>query len=1157
MSADFNIFRTISTALRSPEWGRGVSVSSPAGSLSPLPQRQVAGSGEGQAPAGRCAYDQVRAQRGKHAGLNSSAIRGAEDTAPRSYVVSPPEKRGYKRAAALCVAAAMGLSLAAAPPAFARRTFDSQITGFESPHSIAFDSNEDVWIDDGSKVDKYNPYPSQTLLTSGTAKTANPSDRVYIALDDVTGQLFGGNENCRRVEILNNSGVYEEAWNSIDEITPCEPVYVAIDNTKTYSQGRIYLSLPSPEDAVQVYDARRRPVDFPATAHYIEGNKLTGTPSGTFGRVEAITVGPNGNLYAVDSGKGVIDEFDSSGTFIRSFTGAGAPGFSPGRGVAVDPTNGNVLTTDGNEAIDEFDSSGNYLEQITEDPGSYNGRLYLNAASIGLNPDGYLYVPSGGRSGPKNNVVDIFSPSTLVPKVIYQTVSSVTTTSGVLNAEVDPNSGGNIIECKFEYGEAEGSYGLGTKTCLNENGEELGALGKPQISSPTDLHAEISGLTTEHAYHYRIVLSNANEDGTKYGADETFTPSNVLGLSTEAATSVTESAATLNASFTGNGEETYYYFEWGLTAAYGNKTSEPPADAGMPTGSKALSFNLTELSPYTTYHYRVVATSAAGTSFGEDEYFTTAPGIPSVRESVSDVHSDRAYLEGEINPNGGNTTYHFEYVDSADFKASGWAEAKTASGPEPGVGMSKEYRSVSTLVNGLNGGTVYHYRIVAVNEAGTSEPERTFTTVTFSPEINDHCPNAHVRQQTGAALLLDCRAYELVSAANAGGYDVESDLVARADPLRRLPRSEEFFRGTAGPLRHPRRRHPRNRRSDQPRRRPLRRHPRRRRLEHEVRRHPRQRPLRQCPLLPRPCWKPTLALTPSPSAAKKSARHALQTAAPATRSTCQMENWCRGWRARFPSRPPNPPASSASALSADGSHFVFGSKSRFEPDANEGEMSIYDRDLKTGETHVVSKTPAGQTMKEEGTEIGELDISKDGSRIVVGQLVSEEGNARYWHLYMNIGDSSKTIDLTPGTTHGVLFDGMTEDGSKVFFTTVDHLTNQDSRSQRRRHLSRPKSSEAGAATLHLISKGQETKASRQHRLLRPLRQHQARTLEHNRLRRKLRRRRGRRRRWGRLWGRHDLLPQPREARRRIQRRLRTPPTSTSPGPGSRPLRRHA
>ena len=111
-------------------------------------------------------------------------------------------------------------------------------------------------------------------------------------------------------------------------------------------------------------------------------------------------------------------------------------------------------------------------------------------------------------------------------------------------------------------------------------------------------------------------------------------------------------------------------------------------------------------------------------------------------------------------------------------------------------------------------------------------------------------------------------------------------------------------------------------------------------------------------------------------------------------------------------------------------------------------------------------------MKEEGTEIGELDISKNGSRIVIGHLVSEVGNAKFWHLYMNIGDSGKTIDLTPGTTHGVLFDGMTEDGSKVFFSSIDHFTGQEA-DHSGAEIFEAEVSEAGTATLHLISKGSE------------------------------------------------------------------------------------
>ncbi len=94
-------------------------------------------------------------------------------------------------------------------------------------------------------------------------------------------------------------------------------------------------------------------------------------------------------------------------------------------------------------------------------------------------------------------------------------------------------------------------------------------------------------------------------------------------------------------------------------------------------------------------------------------------------------------------------------------------------------------------------------------------------------------------------------------------------------------------------------------------------------------------------------------------------------------------------------------------------------------------------------THVVSKTPGGTTMT--GSGIGELDVSSDGSRVVIGQLVStdSEGN-RYWHIYVNVGDADHTIDLTPGTTSGALYDGMSADGTSVYFTTKDQMSGDDS-----------------------------------------------------------------------------------------------------------------
>src|SRR5262249_1704277 len=54
-----------------------------------------------------------------------------------------------------------------------------------------------------------------------------------------------------------------------------------------------------------------------------------------------------------------------------------------------------------------------------------------------------------------------------------------------------------------------------------------------------------------------------------------------------------------------------------------------------------------------------------------------------------------------------------------------------------------------------------------------------------------------------------------------------------------------------------------------------------------------------------------------------------------------------------------------------------------------------------------------------------------------------QGNAHY-HLYMHLSGSADSADLTPGAGEGVLFDGMNEAGTRVFFTTKDHLLPSDS-----------------------------------------------------------------------------------------------------------------
>ncbi len=90
---------------------------------------------------------------------------------------------------------------------------------------------------------------------------------------------------------------------------------------------------------------------------------------------------------------------------------------------------------------------------------------------------------------------------------------------------------------------------------------------------------------------------------------------------TGSATLVPWSSATLNGTVNPNGLSTTYVFQWGRTTSYGNNTTVTSSGSG--TSNMAVSAGITRLSSYTVYHYRLVATNSAGTTYGSDRSFKT------------------------------------------------------------------------------------------------------------------------------------------------------------------------------------------------------------------------------------------------------------------------------------------------------------------------------------------------------------------------------------------------------------------------------------------------------------------------------------------------------------------------------------------------------
>ena len=145
----------------------------------------------------------------------------------------------------------------------------------------------------------------------------------------------------------------------------------------------------------------------------------------------------------------------------------------------------------------------------------------------------------------------------------------------------------------------------------------------------------------------------------------------------------------------------------------------------------------------------------------------------------------------------------------------------------------------------------------------------------------------------------------------------------------------------------------------------------------------------------------------------------------------------QGMRGSLPVSAPVAAGEVRAPLSADGAHLVFGSTEKLEPAGNNGALSIYDRNLDSGGTQVVSTLPDGTTMS---GEVAELGISNDGSRIVVGRFVGKDdaGNKLY-DLFMHRDGDPFSVAIAD-TPHGASYGGMTGDGGTVYFTTVDPVS---------------------------------------------------------------------------------------------------------------------
>ncbi|MEF8784139.1 MAG: S8 family serine peptidase [Haloarculaceae archaeon] len=300
--------------------------------------------------------------------------------------------------------------------------------------------------------------------------------------------------------------------------------------------------------------------------------------------------------------------------------------------------------------------------------------------------------------------------------VSTDSATSVGETSVTLNGSLDDLGGADSADCYFKWRQVGADTWTATAT--------------QTLSSTGSFSEDLTGLEDGVDYEYRAV-GDASDGDTDTGTTVSFTTTDdPPAVTTESASNVTATSATLNGSLDdmGNASSIDCYFEYRESGT--STWSTTSTQTLSATGS--VSQDISGLSSGTDYEYRTVADASDGdTATGSAVTFSTTSSDTSVAvstDAVSSVGTDTATLNGSLTDLGGASSadVHFEWHQVG---ASTWNTTSTQTLSATG--------SFSESISGLSSGTDYEYRAVADASDGDTD---TGTTVSFTTDSGSTAP---------------------------------------------------------------------------------------------------------------------------------------------------------------------------------------------------------------------------------------------------------------------------------------------------------------------------------------------------------------------------------------------------------------------------------
>ena len=459
-------------------------------------------------------------------------------------------------------------------------------------------------------------HPFQSAFTGSDTPAGSLSTADKVAVRQSTGNVYVIDKGHGVVDTFDGSGSYVSQVGTFGFGGDPD---LAVDNSATASEGNLYV-LPE-RGPLSAYDASG------TLLYQLDGST---TPIGSFGDVCGTAADSNGNVYVADYSNQLIQKFDSSGTYLATIglsfnpcdmavdpdgtlyviqwnqslhkllpdgTDLGIIDSDSPRAVNVDPTNHHVYVSH-DTSVTEYDASGSVVSTFGAGRVEGNRGVDVNGTS------GQVYVSSNGSGGSE---IIVFGPLVPVPDATTGDATNVAQTTATLNGHVDPADAGDIIDCHFEYG-TDTTYGA-----------SVPCVPAAPIESPTDVSADISGLTPSTIYHFTLVVSSGSA-GSVSGNDNTFQTTGPPIVQSQPATNITENSATLNAAVDPAGFETTCVFQYVDDASfqatgYTGATSAPcvPASVGSVGGAFVpVSADVSGLASSTLYHFRAVGDELGG-----------------------------------------------------------------------------------------------------------------------------------------------------------------------------------------------------------------------------------------------------------------------------------------------------------------------------------------------------------------------------------------------------------------------------------------------------------------------------------------------------------------------------------------------------------------